>query len=168
MSTIEKIQKKSVTNSNAGDALNTISTILLIGGIITSIIIFAHSTIEVGYKTEVNWISVTSGIEVLIGSIFLCIFGKAVAKIVNFAQAIYKNTNSDFEFDTYLKAGARFMAGDKAETRENGESIPLIIKSMKLDAEGYLKYICETETNEIKEYSGSQLRKPSTQKDDEK
>lgn len=168
MSTIEKIQKKSVTNSNAGDALNTISTILLIGGIITSIIIFAHSKIEIGYKTEVNWISVTSGIEVLIGSIFLCIFGKAVAKIVNFAQAIYKNTNSDFEYDTYLKAGARFMVGDKAETRESGELISLTIQSMKVEGELNVKYKCLTETNEIKEYYDSQLKKPGTQKDDEK
>lgn len=158
MSKIQTIQKKSVENSNAGDALNTISTILLIVGIITSIIIFAHSTIEVGYKTEVNWVSVTSGIEVLIGSIFICIFGKAVAKIVNYAQAIYKNTNTDFELDPYIKGGAKFLVGEKAAVKENGTIIPITIKSMELNGEGYVVYKCETEANEIKEYFSYQLR----------
>lgn len=159
MSKIETIKKKSVLRSTAGDALKTISTIILIAGIITSIIIFANSTVEVGFRTETNWISVTSGIEVLFSAIFLCILGRAIAKIANYAEAIYKQTNPDFEFDKFIEKQAVFMAGDKALIVENGQKIPVTIKSIKIDTSGdCVVYNCEKENNEVVECYSYQLK----------
>ncbi len=148
MSKINQIQKKSVVYCNAGNGLNTISIIILIAGIILSIIIFVNSEIED---------AIIPGIGVFVTSVFLCVFCKAVAKIANYAQAIYKNTNQDFDFDKYLEKGLKFLPGDKAMAKEKGVDIPLTIKSLSNDSSGNIVYKCETEGNELKDYLGSQL-----------
>lgn len=100
-------KNKSVSSSQAGSALVTISAIVLLSGIIAAIIIFVTSLGS-------DWNGIASAIEVLFGSIFIYIFGKTIAKIANYAEAIYKRQNPDYEYDLFIEKGARFMPGDKA------------------------------------------------------
>ena len=155
--------KKSVANSTAGDALNTISVIVLLVGIVSSIIIFATSTETIStsyYSTskEVDWISISTGLEVLIASIFLCVLGRAIAKIANYMQAIYKQVNPNFELDDYIEDGARFLPGDKAMVKQGEELILVTILSIQHDGDNMLKYKYETEAKEIKECYGADLK----------
>lgn len=157
MSKINSIQNKSAVYSTAGEALKNISSVVLIFGIISSIIIFANS-IEIGYyDDEVDWLSVSTGIEVLFASIFLFVFGRTIAKIANYAEAIYKNVNTNFEFEKYITMGAKFLPGENAMAEEDGICIPVIIKSIQLDEDKCLIYRCENETHIIKDYYDNQL-----------
>lgn len=86
-------------------------------------------------------------------------FGRAIAKIANYAEAIYKQTNPDFEFDKFIEKQAVFMAGDKALIVENGQKIPVTIKSIKIDTSGdCVVYNCEKENNEVVECYSYQLK----------
>lgn len=143
-------REKSVAYSKAGSALETVSGIVLFFGVVATIIIIATSFRDVGYHTEFDWTGLASAIEVLFGSIFIYVFGNAVAKIANYAEAIYKQQNPDYKYDRPIAAGARFMPGDKAiYNKGKDDEATVTIKDVMFD--GYTHFICTMPNGEVKE-----------------
>lgn len=147
-------KNKSVGNSEAGKALVTASGVVLVFGIIAAIIIFITSfeTVSNGYfsKTVFNWAGLASAIEVLFGSIFIYIFGKTVAAIANYAEAIYKNQNPDHQYDRFIANGCKFLPGDKAIYKDEDKEQDVLIKEIT-DEQGYYRYTIELANGEIKQ-----------------
>lgn len=147
-------KNKSVGYSEAGKALVTVSGVVLVFGIIAAIIIFIASfdSVSNGFYSETvfNWAGLASAIEVLFGSIFIYIFGKTVAAIANYAEAIYKNQNPNYQYDGALKQGCRFLPGEKAIYKENDTDQEVLIKGIRENG-GYYFYQISLPSGEEKE-----------------
>ena len=138
---MKQFELKSVINSTSGKALNTISIIVLVAGIIAFILYVVNAI------TDADANLIVPGTEVLIGSIFFCIFGRAAAKLVNYVEAIYKNVNLDSDKDAAMANNAAFFPGDEVQLKED-PSTKLTVKSVYVDKYGYNKYICSNAKGE--------------------
>lgn len=135
-------KNKSVSSSQAGSKLVTISGVVLLSGIVAAIIIFVTAFRSNGYETRVDWNGIASTIEVLFGSIFIYSFGKTIAKIADYAEAIYKQQNPDNEYDRAIEAGARFMPGDRAIYNLGQEDeAKVTVKDLTYDGEFHYKCV---------------------------
>ena len=149
-------REKSVAYSKAGNALETVSGIVLFFGVIATIIVIATSFHDVGYHTVFDWSGLAAAIEVLFGSIFVYVFGNTVAKIANYAEAIYKQENPDYKYDSPIAAGARFMPGDKA-IYNKGEDDEATVTIKDVTFNGYNVYIGVLPNGEEKEFRNADL-----------
>ena len=155
-------KNKSVGYSQAGKALVTVSGVVLVFGIIAAIIIFIASfnSVSNGFYSETvfNWAGLASAIEVLFGSIFFYVFGKTVAAIANYAEAIYKNQNPDYQYDRFISNGCRFLPGEKAIYKEDeGKEQEVIVKDI-VDISGYYHYVIKLANGEEKKTKSWNLR----------
>ena len=146
---------KSVAKSKAGSALVTVSGVVLFFGIVASIIIIAtsfHDSGRYAYSTDIvfEWTGLASAIEVLFGSIFVYVFGKTIAKIANYAEAIYKQQNSDYQYDSAIENGCRFLPGEKAKCKIDDIEQEVTIRDIIIN-QGYYRYLCVFPTGEEKE-----------------
>ena len=145
---------KSVAESKAGSALVTVSGVVLFFGIVAAIIIFIASFRSewngLYHETSFDWTGLASAIEVLFGSIFIYIFGKTIARIANYAEAIYKQQNSDYQYDSAIENGCRFLPGEKAKCKIDDEEQEVTIRDIIIN-QGYYRYLCVFPTGEEKE-----------------
>ncbi|MBO4518854.1 MAG: hypothetical protein J5704_02315 [Paludibacteraceae bacterium] len=145
-------RNKSAARSEAGKALVTISGVVLFFGIVASIIIFIasfHSEWNgVYHEDSFDWTGLASAIEVLFGSIFIYIFGKTIAKIANYAEAIYKQQNPDYKYDHAIENGCTFMPGDEAIYKTGDSEQKVIIKDVFFES-GYIRYQCLFPNGEV-------------------
>ena len=154
---MKQFELRSVVNSTSGGALNVVSVIVLVAGIISFVIYAANAAIEMDLSIFIH------GAEVLIGSIFFCIFGRAAAKLVNYVEAIYKNVNPDSDKDVPLANNSTFFPGDEVCLKED-PSIKLIVRNVYIDSYGYNKYICVKPNGEEVDVYISALETPEGNK----
>ncbi len=144
-------KNKSVARSRAGSALVTVSGIVLFFGIVATVILVIASIVSNDFY------EIATIIEVLFGSIFVYVFGKTVARIADYAEAMYKHQNPDYKYDCVIEAGARFMPGDKAIfNMGQDDEATVTIKDVKYD-DGYFHFICIMPSGEEKEVENLQL-----------
>jgi len=153
---------KSVISSQTGEALRTISVITLIFGIIASIILLVQSFQEVynGYRHEsvFNWITFANCLQVLFGSIFICIVGRAIAKAADYIEAIYKNVNPDYKMDRIFEMGTTFLPGDVVMAKEGEVQEQVSVIDVIKDASGYYRYRCQKTNGEVVEKYLSEIK----------
>ena len=160
---IEK--RKSVVRSKAGETLVNVSGWVLFFGIVATIIIFVCSFHDSGrytYTSDIvfDWSNLPLCIEVLFSSIFLYTLGKTIAKIANYAEAIYKNVNPDFIHDLALEAHARFLPGDEAIWTQDDTKKKVKVKEYKFTADDRIaSYICTLEDGSEEEIRSYELDK---------
>ena len=143
-------KNKLAVNSKAGEKLVTVSTVVLIFGFIAALIIFITAFHEESglYRSEVvfDWGALALAIEILFGSIFVYVFGNTVASIANHIEAIYKNQNPDYKYDSYIARGYKFFPGDKALYKpempgvEGAKEQEVTVKDI-IDEDGYIYYL---------------------------
>lgn len=152
-------KNKSVARSQAGNALVTVSGVVLFFGIVASIIIIAtsfHDSERYSYSADVvfEWSGLASAIEVLFGSIFVYVLGKTIARIANYAEAIYKQQNPDYQYDKAIENGCRFFPGEKAKCTIDNVEHEVTIRDIIVN-QGYYRYLClfpSGEEKEVKSY----------------
>lgn len=155
---------KSVAKSDAGNALVTVSGVVLFFGIIAAIIIIVASFHDEGvYYSHVvfDWTGLASSIEVLFGSIFIYIFGRTIAKIANYAEAIYKQQNPDYKYDLAIERGCTFMPGDVALYKGENSEEKVTVKDIVFE-DGYARYKCAFANGEEKVLRTYDLREVET------
>lgn len=144
---------KSAAQSKAGNALTTVSGVVLFFGIVSAIIIFIASFRSewngLYHETSFDWTGLASAIEVLFGSIFIYIFGKTIARIANYAEAIYKQQNPDYKYDRFIEKGAYYLPGEEVMYKDDNTEQKVIIKEIT-DDDGYNLYHCLFPDGEIK------------------
>lgn len=148
-----EIKEKSVASSKAGSLLETMSVLTLVFGVLAAIILFFSCFGKVYngmyWEDNFNWATFSSAIEVFFGSLFVFAVGKTIARIANYAEAIYKNVNPDSELDIAFLNTTSFMMGDKVKLQgDNSGQIYTVSKIVTQD--GYLRYECVNNSGEAK------------------
>lgn len=142
-------RNKSAAKSEAGKALVTVSGVVLFFGIVATIIIIVTSFHEESYYSiAFDWTGLAPAIEVLFGSIFIYIFGKTIAKIADYAEAIYKQQNPDYKYDFAIERGCSFMPGDEVIYKKDDSEQKVVIKDIVLE-NGYIRYQCLLPNGEV-------------------
>ena len=146
-------RNKSAARSVAGKSLVTVSGVVLFFGIVATIVIIATSFHDSGrytYSSDIvfDWTGLASAIEVLFGSIFIYVFGKTIAKIADYAEAIYKQQNPDFKYDNAIERGCTFMPGDEAIYKNEDSEQKVVIKDIVFE-DDYTRYQCSFPNGEV-------------------
>lgn len=155
-------KKKSVASSKAGNALKTVSGVVLFFGIVASIMVLISSFHEEGviYTHVVfDWTGLIPCIEVLFSSIFIFVVGRTIASIANYAEAIYKNNNPNFDYDDIIASGLDIYPGDEVIWNNGKEQV--IVKLLSYEVyEGFVfKFHCKLPDGTVKEIHPSELKK---------
>lgn len=128
-------KKKSVVSSNAGKSLKVVSGVVLFFGIVASIMILIGSFHEEGViytHLEFDWRGLITCIEVLISSIFIFALGRTIARIADYAEAIYKNNNPNFDYDDIIASGLDIYPGDEVIWNNGKEQIKVKLESYEV------------------------------------
>lgn len=149
---MSKIMKdKSVVNSKAGEDMCIFAYLFLCISILS---VFFDM---LGLLPSIDCInSVVAVCSFIAGIVGFCLF-KSLAKIMDYAEAIYKSVNPNYEVDKYVKAGYKFMPGEIAIT-DDGRVVT--IEKVLEDRESYGRkyYTCKHMDNDnIGEYEEFRL-----------
>lgn len=155
-------KKKSVASSTAGKSLRVVSGVVLFFGIVVTIMILISSFHEEGviYTHVVfDWTGLITCIEVLFSSIFIFVLGRTIARMTDYAEAIYKNSNPDFDYDDIIASGLDIYPGDEVIWDNDGADVKVKIISYNV-YEGYvLNYNCKLPDGSVKEIRPRELKK---------
>lgn len=155
-------KKKSVASSKAGSALKTVSGVVLFFGIVASIMVLISSFREEGviYTHVVfDWTGLITCIEVLFSSIFIFVLGRTIARMADYAEAIYKNSNPDFDYDDIVASGLDIYPGDEVIWNNGKEQIKVKLESYEVYEGFVINFHCILPDGTEKEIHPSELKK---------